>query len=103
MRTIVIPTQTIIESIQSFNYQANLFVYVVIGVGKVVDGVFVFDVPQQFSSYYIKDQEAVIDPDTGKVIQPAINDFTDLMTQFPDANFGIEDLWVYIDRIRSRH
>ena len=102
MRTVTIPTQTVIESIQSYNYQVGSYVYVVIGVGKMVDGAFVFDVPQQFDSLYIIDKPEVVDPVTQAVITPATTDFTDLMTQYPDASFTTDDLWTYIDLIRAR-
>jgi hypothetical protein len=102
MRTVTIPTQTVIESIQSYNYQVEGYVYVVIGVGKMVDGTFVFDVPQQFDSVYIIDTPAVIDPETKQVIKPATNDFTDLMNQYPNGTFSTDDLWPYIDLVRSR-
>lgn len=102
MRTVTIPTQTIVESIQSYNYQVNSYVYVVIGVGKMVDDAFVFDVPQQFDSVYIIDTPAVIDPVTQQQIKAATTDFTDLMTEYPQGNFSTDDLWPYIDRIRAR-
>ena len=102
MRTVTIPTQTVIESIQSYNYQVNAYVYVVIGVGKMVDDAFVFDVPQQFDSVYIIDKPAVIDPVTQQEMSPGTTDFTDLMTEYPQGNFSTDDLWPYIDRIRAR-
>ena len=102
MRTVTIPTQTVIESIQSYNYQVDGYVYVVIGVGKMVDGSFVFDVPQQFDSVYIINTPAVIDPVTQEQIIAATTDFTDLMTEYPQGNFSTDDLWPYIDRVRAR-
>jgi hypothetical protein len=102
MRTVTIPTQTVVESIQSYNYQVNTYVYVVIGVGKMIEGTFVFDVPQQFDSVYIIDVPQVVDPVSNEVITPAINDFTDLINQYPDGSFTTDNLWPYIDLIRSR-
>jgi hypothetical protein len=102
MRTVTIPTQTVVESIQSYNYQVGAYVYVVVGVGKMIDGAFVFDVPQQFDSIYIIDIPAVIDPVTQQQITPAITDFSDLMTEYPQGNFSTDDLWPYIDQVRAR-
>jgi hypothetical protein len=102
MRTVTIPTQTVIESIQSYNYQVGSYVYVVIGVGKMVDGAFVFDVPQQFDSVYIIDSPAVVDPVTQQQMKAATTDFTELMAQYPEGNFSTDDLWPYIDQVRAR-
>jgi hypothetical protein len=102
MRNVVIPAQDVIESIQSYSYQLNAYVYVVIGIGNIVDGEFVFNVPQQFDSVYIIDKAEVIDPETGQVVSPAINDFTNLMNQYPNGSFSTDDLWPYIDLVRSR-
>lgn len=102
MRTISIPAQVIIEKIQSYILNVNYSVNIVIGVGVMVDGNFQFTVPQQFDSVSIVDVPAVIDPVTQQVMKPAINDYTDLMIQYPGGAFTTDDLWPYIDLIRSR-
>lgn len=99
MRTITIPEQTIVEAIQSYDHYIGIKVAVVVGVGSQTNGQFNFTIPQQFQNYVIMDRpEQEID---GQV-KPAITDYTDLITQFPDGTFGTDDLWPYIDRIRAR-
>lgn len=102
MRTVTIPTQTVVEAIQSVNYQVNAYVAVTVGVGSEIDGVFQFTVPQQFQSYTILNMPALFDPETGAEIKPAITDFSDLEAQYPNGSFSVDDLWPYIDRIRAR-
>lgn len=102
MRTVVIPAQTLTEAIQSVEHQIGYFVRVVVGVGSEVDGQFVFNVPQQFDSIVIQNVEEVLDPETGAVLRPAVTDYSDLIAQYPNASFSTNDLWPYIDLIRSR-
>jgi hypothetical protein len=102
MRTVTIPSQTIVENIQSYSYNAGYSVNVVVGVGNETNGVFNFVVPQQFDFIRIVDESAIIDPETQQVMSPAITDFSDLMAQYPDGNFSANDLWPYIDLVRSR-
>ena len=102
MRTVTVPQQTIVEQIQSVNYQVNAYVDILIGVGSIIDGLFSFTVPQQFDDVKIINSPEVVNPQTGDVISPAINDFTDLMVQYPGGSFTTDDLWPYIDLIRSR-
>lgn len=102
MRTITVPQQTYVEQIQSVNYQVGVYVDILIGVGNVVDGNFYFVIPQQFDDVKIVNSPEVINPETGDIMSPAINDFTDLMTQYPGGSFTSDDLWPYIDLIRSR-
>jgi hypothetical protein len=101
MRTITIPTQTVSEAIQSYDHFVGFKVNIVVGVGQEVDGQFAYTIPQQFQSYVIQNQAAVTDAQ-GNVLRAAITDYNDLMNQYPDGNFGTEDLWPYIDRIRNR-
>lgn len=102
MRTITVPTQTITEAIQSVNYYVGVYVYILIGVGTEVDGVFQFTIPQQFDEVKIVDTPAVVDPMTGQEVKPAITDFSDLEAKYPNGSFSVDDLWPYIDLIRSR-
>ena len=102
MRTINVPAQTVSESIQSVNYYVDVYVDIMIGVGTEVNGAFTFNIPQQFDNVKILNRPAIIDPVTQQVISPEITDFTDLMTQYPDGSFSTDDLWPYIDLVRSR-
>lgn len=102
MRTVIIPQQTITESIQSVNYQIGAYVDVVIGVGSIIDGQFFFSVPQQFDNVRIVDRPAIVNPQTGDIVSPAITDFSDLEAQYPNGSWTTDDLWPYIDRIRAR-
>lgn len=99
MRTITIPEQTISEAIQSYDHYVGFKVMVVVGVGSETDGVFHYTIPQQFQSYVIMDRP---EQEIEGQVKPAITDYTDLITQFPDGTFGTDDLWPYIDRIRAR-
>ena len=102
MRTINIPPQTVIEKIQSVNYYVDEYVDVVIGIGTEINGVFQYSIPQQFDSVQIVNRPAVIDPVTQQVMSPAITDFADLIAQYPGGSFTSDDLWPYIDLVRSR-
>lgn len=102
MRTIQVPAQTVTESIQSVNYYVGVYVDILIGVGTEVDGVFQFSIPQQFDNVKIVNTPEVVDPMTGQLIRPAITDFSDLEAQYPNGTFSVDDLWPYIDLIRSR-
>lgn len=102
MRTVTIPQQTVIEAIQSVNYQIGAYVETVIGIGNIIDGQFFFAVPQQFDNVQIIDRPAIVDPQTGNVISPAITDFSDLNAQYPNGSWTTDDLWPYIDRVRAR-
>ena len=102
MRTINVPAQTITEAIQTVNYYVGVYVEVIIGVGTEVDGVFQFTIPQQFDNVKIVNTPEIVDPMTGQVMVQAINDFSDLEEQYPNGSFSVDDLWPYIDLVRSR-
>jgi hypothetical protein len=102
MRTVNIPSQTVIENIQSYTYYEGHSVQVVVGVGIEKETGFYFIVPQQYDFILIIDKPEVIDPETQQVMSPAITDFSDLMAQYPNGNFSANDLWPYIDLVRSR-
>tara|TARA_R110000822_G_C15291821_1_gene491138 strand:+ start:1301 stop:1636 length:336 start_codon:yes stop_codon:yes gene_type:complete len=109
MRTVNIPAQTISENIQSYINNVGYSVNIVVGVGVMVDGTFMFSVPQQFSSIDIVNVPEVIDPVTQQVMKPAVTDYTDLMAGSPSwdsskpaGSFSEDDLWYFIDLIRSR-
>jgi hypothetical protein len=102
MRTIDVPAQTVTESIQSVNYYVDVYVDILIGVGTEVDGVFQFSIPQQFDNVKIVNTPEIVDPMTGQVVVQAINDFSDLEAQYPNGSFSVDNLWPYIDLVRSR-
>lgn len=102
MRTVTLPSQTITENIQSIEYQINAYVQVVVGVGSEENGRFKYVVPQQFDVIRIMDSPEVLDPQTQEVVRPAITDFSDLMTEYPNGSFTADDLWPYIDKVRAR-
>ena len=104
MRTTTIPQTIVNEEIQSFKHQVGAYVNVIVGFGSEVNGEFIFTVPQQFDNILIVDVEA--SPLVGR---EAISDYTDLMSANPSwspnkpANtFRKEDLWHFVDLIRSR-
>ena len=88
-RESVIPEQTVREDIRAVEEYPGMLVRVMTG---LVDGDGVFLVPQQFSTYEIKDA-----------------DLAELMSESPSwapgkpaDTYRNEDLWVFIDRIRNR-
>lgn len=109
MRTSTIPQQTVTEDIQLFEHKAGQWVRVVVGVGEIKNGVFEFTVPQQFMAYTIQDNPAVVNDMTGDITFPGTMDYTELMSANPSwapnkpaGTFRQEDLWHFIDLIRSR-
>jgi hypothetical protein len=87
--------------IQSFDHNIGNFVRVLVGVGQTIDGKFVFDVPQQFTTYFIADEPGRVNPMTGEVLKEAITDYTDLI-DMGNGNVTVENLWTIIDRIKAR-
>jgi hypothetical protein len=102
MRVSTIPQQTVSEEIQSVEHIIGSLVRVTIGVGAEIDGVFRYTVPQQFDVVLIVDRTQTLDPQTGEVLQSALTDYTDLSTEYPNGSWSTDDLWPYIDLIRSR-
>lgn len=102
MRTTTIPSKTITEAIQSVDYQVGTYVQVLIGVGSEVNGVFEFDKSQVYEMVRIMDAPEVLNKETGDVLRPQITDFSDLMAQYPNGSFSLDDLWPYIDKVRTR-
>jgi hypothetical protein len=87
------------RSIQSYDHNVGNFVRVLVGIGKEVDGVFVFDMPQQFQTYIINDVPERKNSMTGEVFSPAISDYSDLIAM---GGITLENLWSIIDRIDAR-
>lgn len=102
MRTITINGQSFTEEIKSYDYNVNNFIRVLVGIGNVVDGKFVFNLPQQYQTYIIEDVPEFKDPMTGTIVRTAINDLSNLLAEYPNGSFAVDDLWPYIDLIRSR-
>jgi len=109
MREITIPQQTVYESIQTYEHFVDKSVSVWVGVGSEVNGVFQFTFPQTFKEFVIANAAERINPETGQVLRPAITDYADLMSANPSwapnkpaGVFRQEDLWHFVDLIRSR-
>jgi hypothetical protein len=102
MRVTTIPQQVVSEEIQSVDHVIGSVVRITIGVGSEVNGVFQYTVPQQFDVVMIADRNETLDPETGAVLQTALSDYTDLSTEYPNGSWSTDDLWPYIDLIRSR-
>jgi hypothetical protein len=102
MRTTIVPQQTVTEEIQSYDHVIGSFVRVTIGVGQEIDGIFQYNIPQQFDVVMISDRSEILDPQTGTVLQTVLKDYTDLSTQYPNGSWSTDDLWPYIDLVRSR-
>jgi hypothetical protein len=81
-RTTTIPAALVNESITCITHYPNDRLTFLVGTGKEVDGKFDFDVPQQFLSFEIKEQN----------YQDFIADFSVLFTE--------DNLWTFVDRMR---
>jgi hypothetical protein len=109
MRTQTIPEQTVTEDIISFEHNINSFVRLLVGKGQVVDGVFQPFPSQTYEPYVICDTPGQTNSMTGEVIKADQLDYTELMSANPSwapnkpvGVFRQEDLWHFVDLIRSR-
>lgn len=109
MRTQVIPQQTITEEIVSFEHNINGFVRVLIGKGKVIDNQFELSPNQTLETVLIINSPTSISSLTGEVVPSEYPDYDELLSanpawapQKPQGVFRKEDLWHFIDLIRSR-
>ncbi len=82
-REVTIPVKTVTEEIASISHAPGENIQFLVGKGTVTDGKFNFIVPQQFESYMI--------------VQSLYQDF---ISAHP-AGFTIDDLWDYVDILRS--
>lgn len=105
MREITIPSRTVFEDIQSFSHTIGISVDVLVG---ICDENGTFE-PQVFDRILIQDVPERRNRITGELLAPAITDYTDLMSANPDwapgkpaGSFRQDDLWIFIDLIRSR-
>jgi hypothetical protein len=104
MREQIIPAQTLFEEIKSFEHEVGRWVRVL--VGQLVNNEFP---PQQFDAIMIEDIPERRNSITGELIAAAVTDYTDLLSPNPDwapnkpaGTFRKEDLWRFIDLVRSR-
>jgi hypothetical protein len=101
MREIIINGATYNEEIKSYEHNVGNFVYVMVGLGSMVNNTFVFDLPQQYKTYKIQDIPEFVQSMTNIVLREAVTDYTDLMA-IGNGNVTDQGLWTLIDRIRAR-
>jgi hypothetical protein len=102
MRQITINGQVFNEEINSYTYNIGNYLRILVGLGKVVNDVFVFDLPQQYETIIVQNEQGLTNQMTGEVVKPSITDFSDFEAKYPNGSFATEDLWEYVDLIRSR-
>lgn len=109
MRTQTIPEQVVAEDIVFFEHQVGTWVKVLIGKGSSVDGVFAPFPNQTYEIIMITDNPGIVQSMTGLVIREDQFDYTELMSgnpawapNKPAGTFRKEDLWHFVDLIRSR-
>jgi hypothetical protein len=101
MREIIINNQPYFEEIFSYDHTIGDSVRIIVGIGNTIDTKFVFDKPQNYSFYKVKDSPEVIQSMTNIVLQEAITDYTDLLNM-GNGLIYIDNLWTMVDRIRAR-
>ena len=101
MREITINGSTYLEEILSYEHYPNKQITVLIGLGTVKDNKFEFINPQQYTSYNIVDVPATVLLMTNEIVNPAKNDYTDLIVRTGGA-ITLESIWDSIDIIRAR-
>lgn len=109
MRTQVIPQQTVVEEIVSFEHNINGFIRVLIGKGTVIDNQFQLSPNQTLETVLIVNTPESTNSLTGEVLRPAYLDYDELLSANPSwaptkpgGVFRKEDLWHFVDLIRSR-
>ena len=109
MRTQTIPEQVVAEDIIFFEHQVGNWVKVLVGKGSEVNGAFVPFPSQTYESIMIVDNPGVTQSMTGVVLREDRFDYTELMSSKPSwapnkpaGTFRKEDLWHFVDLIRSR-
>jgi len=109
MRQVIVPQQTVTEDIISFEHQVDRFVRVLVGKGTVVDNKFQPFPSQTYESFTISDSPAQINSMTNEVTKEAQLDYQELLSAYPVWSpqkpagvFRKEDLWHFVDLIRSR-
>jgi hypothetical protein len=109
MRTQIVPQQTVVEEIVSFEHNIGGFVRVLIGKGTVVDNKFQLSPDQTLETVVITDIPGITNSMTGQTMQPGYPEYTELLSANPSwaptkpqGVFRKEDLWHFVDLIRSR-
>lgn len=102
MRQITINGQVFNEEINSYTYNIGSFLKILVGFGKIVDGVFVFDLPQQYETVVVQNEQGSKNQMTGEIFKQEITDLKDFESKYPDGSFSTNDLWEYVDLVRSR-
>jgi hypothetical protein len=107
MRTQTIPQQTVVEDIVNIDHNLGGFVRLMIGNGTVTDGKFELLPSQNLETVVIADIPGGIVNEDGT--RTDITDYTELMSANPlwaptkpAGVFRKEDLWHFVDLIRSR-
>jgi hypothetical protein len=101
MREITINNQLYFEEIFSYEHTIGDSVRIIVGIGNLVDNKFVFNKPQNYSFYKVKDSEEITQSITNIVLQEEITDYTDLLAM-GNGLIHTDNLWTLIDRIRAR-
>lgn len=102
MRQITLNGQVFNEEINSYTYNIGSFLKILVGLGKIVDGVFVFDLPQQYETVVVQNEQGSKNQMTGEIFKQEITDLKDFEFKYPDGSFSTNDLWEYVDLVRSR-
>lgn len=109
MRTQIIPEQTVVEDIVSFEHHIGSWVRVLIGKGTVQDNLFIPNPNQVYEVVNILDKPGITQSMTDTVIKEPQLDYQELMSANPSwapnkpgGVFRKEDLWHFVDLIRTR-
>jgi hypothetical protein len=88
-----------IEEIKSYDHNIGNYVRVLVGIGEMVDNVFVFNDSQQYQTYIVVNDLGRTNSMTGEVTRPPTLDYTNLLALGP---ITVDTLWTIIDIIRAR-
>jgi hypothetical protein len=107
MRTQTIPQQTVVEDIVNIDHNLGNFVRLMVGSGIITNGKFELIPSQNLETIVIADIPAGIVNEDGS--RTNITDYTELMSAYPTWSpqkpagvFRKDDLWHFVDLIRSR-
>lgn len=109
MRTQTIPEQTVSEDIVFFEHRIGTWVKALVAKGYVANNLFVPFPEQTYEIIMITDNPGIVQSMTGLVIREDQFDYTELMSanpvwapNKPAGTFRKDDLWHFVDLIRSR-
>lgn len=109
MRTQTIPEQTVAEDIVSFEHYIGSWVKVLVAKGAIENGSFIPFPNQTYEVVNILDVPGITQSMTDVIVREPQLDYQDLMSanptwapQKPEGVFRKEDLWHFVDLIRSR-